>query len=164
MRKHLILLSVLCLILPLLFLGCEGDDGAQGPQGEQGEPGTPPGGPGPGLQVAEGCLVCHGAGKIIDVAVAHDTATGPVDIQIDNASFIPDNTAVVTFTLSSAVDVNGVDITDEVALALTEVDTNVPPRLAHMRFTIARLRPGQVFPTGFSDPDTWEFYGPRSHR
>ncbi len=164
MRKHLILLSVLCLILPLLFLGCEGDDGAQGPQGEQGEPGTPPGGPGPGLQVAEGCLVCHGAGKIIDVAVAHDTATGPVDIQIDNASFIPDNTAVVTFTLSSAVDVNGVDITDEVALALTEVDTNVPPRLAHMRFTIARLRPGQLFSTGFSDPDTWEFYGPRSHR
>ncbi len=160
MRKHLILLSVLCLILPLLFLGCEGDDGAQGPQGEQGEPGTPPGDPGAGLQVAEGCLVCHGAGKIIDVAVAHDTATGPVTAVITDASFNPvDNTASVTFTFA-AEDVEGIPV----LVDLTEPISATDARLAHMRFTIARLLPGQIFTTGHSDPDTWEFYGPRSHR
>jgi len=51
-----------------------------------------------------------------------------------------------------------------VVVDLTEPISATDDRLAHMRFTIARLRPGQVFPTGFSDPDTWEFYGPRSHR
>ena len=160
MRKHLILLSVLFLIMPLMFLGCEGDDGAQGPQGEQGEPGTPPGGPGPGLQVAEGCLVCHGAGKIIDVAVAHDTTTGPVTAVITDASFNPaDNTASATFTFA-AEDVEG----NPVLVDLTEPISATDNRLARMRFTIARLRPGLVFPTGGSDPDAWEFYGPRSHR
>ena len=157
MRKHLILLCVLCLIMPLLFLGCEGDDGATGADGADGSPGVP----GPGALANETCVLCHGDGKIVDVGVAHDTSTGTVTIGIDNASFITaDNTAVVNFTLSSAVDVNGVDITDEVASALTDVDTNDPPRLARMRFTIGRLIPAAAV----GDPDSWSFYGPRSHR
>jgi OmcA/MtrC family decaheme c-type cytochrome len=154
-KKQLILLGVLCLILPFLYLGCSGDDGAQGPPGAPGEPGAP----GPGTLANETCVLCHAADKIADVAVAHDTSTGTVIIGIDNASFnTVDNTASVNFTLSSAVDVNGVDITSEVASALTEQDTS--GRLARMRFTIGRLVPAAAA----GDPDSWDFYDPRSHR
>ena len=123
MRKHFILLIVLCLIMPLLFLGCEGDDGAAGIAGAPGVPGDP-GEPGPGALANETCVVCHGEGRIADVAVEHDTFTGTVDIQIDNASFnTADNTASVDFTVVSATAANGADITDDVVSALTEEDT-----------------------------------------
>jgi OmcA/MtrC family decaheme c-type cytochrome len=160
-RKHFILLSVLCLILPLLFLGCEGDDGAAGIAGTPGTPGDP----GPGALANETCVVCHGEGRIADVAVEHDTFTGTADIQIDDASFnTADNTAAVTFTVVSATDANGVDITDAVASVLTDLDPNNSTRLAHMRFTIARLIPGVIYGATGRDPDSWDFYGPRSHR
>ena len=98
MRKHLILLSVLFLILPLLFLGCEGDDGATGAAGAPGAPGVP----GPGALADETCVLCHASGKIADVGVAHDTETGPVTAVITSASFTPagDN-ASVTFTFEA---------------------------------------------------------------
>ena len=141
--------------MPLLFLGCEGSDGATGAAGPPGPPGT---GPGPGLQVAEGCLVCHGAGKIIDVAEAHDTTTGTVTAAITSASFNPaDNTAVVTFTFQ-ATTLAGDAVPEDILL------TPSGSNLAYARFTIARLLPGQVYTSGNRDPDSWEFYGPRSHR
>ncbi len=150
MRKHFILFSVLCLILPLLFLGCEGDDGAAGIAGAPGAPGDP----GPGALANETCVLCHGAGKIVDVAEAHDTATGLVTAVITDASFSPagDN-ASVNFTFA-AQDVDG----NPVIVDLTDEDGS--GRLAHMRFTIGRLIPAAAA----GDPDSWEFYGPRSHR
>jgi OmcA/MtrC family decaheme c-type cytochrome len=156
MRKIKILSLLLCFVVPVLLLGCEGDDGAAGTAGAPGAPGAP----GPGALANETCNLCHGDGKIADVAVAHDTATGTVVIGIDDASFdAVDNTASVTFTLVSAEDVNGTDITDAVAAALTEEDTS--GRLARMRFTIGRLIPAAALS---GDPDSWFFYGPRSHR
>jgi len=147
-RKHLILLSILCLILPLLFLGCDdGDDGATGAAGA-------PGDPGPGALANETCNLCHGDGKIADVAVAHDTATGPVTAVITTASFSPagDN-ASVTFTFE-AEDLEG----NPIDVDLTEEDAS--GRLARLRFTIGRLIPA----AGAGDPDSWFFYPPRSHR
>ena len=150
MRKHFILLIVLCLILPLLFLGCEGDDGAAGIAGADGDPGVP----GPGALANETCVLCHGDGKIVDVAEAHDTATGPVTAVITSASFnTGDNTAVVNFTFQ-ATTLAGEAVPDDVLL------TPSGSNLAYARFTIGRLIPAAAA----GDPDSWEFYGPRSHR
>ena len=59
LKKLLVLMGIFVFLLPLVFLGCEGDDGAQGPQGIQG----PEGPAGPGVGVAdvnpESCSVCH---------------------------------------------------------------------------------------------------------
>jgi OmcA/MtrC family decaheme c-type cytochrome len=149
MGKRLILLSVLCLIMPLLFLGCEGDDGATGAAGA-------PGDPGPGALANETCVLCHASGKIADVGTVHDTTTGPVTAVITDASFNPvDNTASVTFTFA-AEDVDG----NPVAVDLTEPISATDDRLARLRFTIARLIPAAAA----GDPDSWFFYGPRSHR
>ncbi len=93
MRKLLLLLGVFALVLPLMFLGCEGDDGSQGPQGIQGPPGPP--GPGAAAQ-PESCGVCHS-----DIEATHaamDVATATVTNVDNNASL------AVTFT----IDVDGV--------------------------------------------------------
>jgi OmcA/MtrC family decaheme c-type cytochrome len=66
LKKLLAFMGIFCLIVPLVFLGCEGDDGAQGPAGAPGPPG-PPGPPGVANQV-ETCNICHVDG---DVAAAH---------------------------------------------------------------------------------------------
>jgi OmcA/MtrC family decaheme c-type cytochrome len=66
LKKLLSFMGIFCLIVPLVFLGCEGDDGATGPQGPPGPPG--PGGP-PGVaNQVETCNFCHMDG---DVAAAH---------------------------------------------------------------------------------------------
>ncbi len=55
-------MGIFALILPLMFLGCEGDDGSQGPPGPAGPEG--PAGPGAGIQL-ESCATCHpGAGDV----------------------------------------------------------------------------------------------------
>jgi len=157
-RKLLILLVILSLIVPVLFLGCEGDDGATGATGAQG----PQGPAGPGLQVAEGCVVCHGAGKIVDVAEAHDPPTGTATANITSAAFNPaDNTASITFTFA-ATDSAGNPLPDNILL------TPSGSNLTHARFTIARLVPGQEIdgPFGtYRTPNEWFHYGPTpSHR
>jgi OmcA/MtrC family decaheme c-type cytochrome len=60
LKKLLVFMGIFALILPLMFLGCEGDDGSQGPPGPAGPEG--PAGPGAGVQL-ESCAICHpGAG------------------------------------------------------------------------------------------------------
>jgi len=167
-KLQILLLLFLCFVVPVLLVGC-GNDGSDGSTGAAGAPGAPgePGAPGPGALANETCVLCHGKGRIADVAVEHDTFTGTVNIQINDASFNQaDNTAAVDFTVVSATDANGADITNAVASALTEEDNE--GRLAHMRFTIAKLIPGVIYgdpnnPFG-KDPDSWDFYDPRSHR
>jgi OmcA/MtrC family decaheme c-type cytochrome len=60
----------------ILLFGCGGGSGGDtGPQGATGPPG-PPGPPGEPTTNAESCQVCHTAGKIADIAVAHPDPTG----------------------------------------------------------------------------------------
>jgi OmcA/MtrC family decaheme c-type cytochrome len=140
--------------MSLLFVGCSGNDGATGAAGPSGTPGPP----GTGVLANETCVVCHGAGKIMDVAAAHGVgaATGTVTATINSVTFNPDN-AVVTFTFA-ATDSAGNPVRNDILL------TTSGSNLAYARFTIARLVPGQVYVTGNKDPDSWFFYGPRSHR
>ncbi|MGA8179059.1 MAG: hypothetical protein WB792_03310, partial [Desulfobacterales bacterium] len=58
----------------LLLIGCGGggDTGATGPPGPPGTTVTPP----PVTTTGETCEVCHAAGKIADIAVAHPDPTG----------------------------------------------------------------------------------------
>ena len=123
-KLQILLLLFLCFVVPVLLVGC-GNDGSDGSTGAAGAPGAPgePGAPGPGALANETCVLCHGKGRIADVAVEHDTFTGTVNIQINDASFNQaDNTAAVDFTVVSATDANGADITNAVASALTEED------------------------------------------
>ncbi|MGB3647536.1 MAG: collagen-like protein, partial [Desulfobulbales bacterium] len=50
-----------------MLTGCSGDDGAPGPPGADGAPGAP----GVPSTTNESCNVCHGADKVVDIAVAH---------------------------------------------------------------------------------------------
>jgi hypothetical protein len=67
----------------LLLIGCgSGDTGATGPAGPPGSPS--PGSPGsPVPTTSETCSVCHSAGKIADIAVAHPDPTGQ-DVTLSN--------------------------------------------------------------------------------
>ncbi len=60
MKRSMILLLLFSLLVPALFLGCEGDDGPMGPEG-------PPGPPGTSEATPETCEVCHN-----DVASIHE--------------------------------------------------------------------------------------------
>lgn len=160
MKKSVLYLGILSpiLISLLLFAGCAGDDGAVGATGSPGSPGDP-GPPGTSGPAIETCVLCHGAERIADVAAMHNTATGTATAVITNASFNPagDNVSV-TFTFT-AQDANGNPVPVDLAAA-PATGTN----LTHLRFTIARLLPGQVYDIGTRDPDSWTYYGPRSHR
>ena len=140
MRKHLILLSVLFLILPLLFLGCEGDDGATGAAGADGTPGVP----GPGALANETCNLCHGDGKIADVAVVHDAADDLASLTVTINSVVIPNAATtggpptVNFTVTDP-DGTGTDVA-----GFSQGDFS---------FTIAKLVPGTS-----GDADSWQNY------
>jgi hypothetical protein len=103
-KRPLILLLILSLAVPVLFLGCSGDDGSTGSAGAPGAPGAPglpgdPGAPGPVTTTNESCVVCHGAGKIADVAVFMPDPTA-VNLAVDNLALT--NTGgfgVVSFNL-----------------------------------------------------------------
>jgi hypothetical protein len=84
----------------ILLFGCggSGDTGPQGPAGSSG----PPGPPGEPTTTAESCIVCHAAGKIADIAVAHPDPTGQ-DVTISKITLT--NTgglAVVSFHATTA--------------------------------------------------------------
>ena len=158
MRKSLVVLGILVLVLPLLFVGCSGDDGAVGAAGPPGAPGAP-GPPGTGVLANETCVVCHAAGRVADVAAAHDTATGTVTAVITDVAFNEaGNNVSVTFTFE-AKDTAGNTVSVDLADA-----PSTSNNLTHLRFTVARLVPGQVYDISTRDPDSWFFYGPRSHR
>jgi OmcA/MtrC family decaheme c-type cytochrome len=164
MRKGTLLLVALSLLLPLVFFGCSGSDGAAGAPGATGATGPtgptgPAGAPGEGVVASETCTLCHGAGKTYDVATMHSTNAGTATAAITGAAFSPDNASVVmTFTFS-ATDSAGNTIADNILL------TPSGSNLAFARFTIARLIPGTAYPaSGTTEPDTWFYYGDRSHR
>jgi len=138
----------------VLFFGCEGDTGRRGPAGP----------PGTGVQANETCVICHAEGHIADVGEVHDTATGTVTAVINSLLFGDDGAgnliAVIDFSFA-AMDTSG----NPVAVDLTEPISDTDTRLAHVRFTVGRLLPGQVYPLPENkDPDAWIFYGASSHR
>jgi OmcA/MtrC family decaheme c-type cytochrome len=157
-RKYLRLLAVLSIVLPVLLTGCEGDDGAPGAQGPPGVPGDPgaPGAPGAGVQANETCVICHGAGRIADVAAVHAPPSGTVTATITGAEFPVGGNASVTFTFA-ATDTSGNPVNVDLAAGVTN--------LTYLRLTLARLVPGTAYPAaGTKEPDAWFFYGARSHR
>ena len=161
MRKWMFFLVASSLLLPLLFFGCSGSDGAAGAPGATGATGPtgPPGAPGVGVVASETCTLCHGAGQTYDVATMHSTNTGTVTATITGATFNPDNTVTMTFIFDNATTSTGSPIADNILL------TPSGSNLAFARFTIARLVPGTAYPaTGTTEPDTWFYYGDRSHR
>jgi OmcA/MtrC family decaheme c-type cytochrome len=142
--------------MSLLFAGCSGNDGATGAAGPSGTPGPP----GTGGLAKETCAICHGVGRIADVIPMHAKGLpanqGTRTATITSVTFNPDN-AVVTFTFT-ATPSGGAPVADNILLTPSGSD------LAYARFTIARLVPGQVYPVPPNrDPDSWFFYGPRSH-
>jgi OmcA/MtrC family decaheme c-type cytochrome len=126
--------------MPLLFLGCEGDDGATGAAGADGSPGVP----GPGAQADETCVVCHGPGRIADVAVVHSAENELASLTVTINSVVIPNAATtggpptVNFTLTDP-DGTGTDVA-----GFSQGDFS---------FTIAKLVPGQN-----GDADSWQNY------
>jgi len=101
-RSHLkkrgyVLFCTVMILGALLLIGCgsDGDTGAQGPAG-------PTGPAGPATTTNESCAVCHTAGKIADIAVAHPDPTGQAvtlsNITLTNTGGVP----VVTFHAATA--------------------------------------------------------------
>jgi OmcA/MtrC family decaheme c-type cytochrome len=60
--------------LAITAAGCSGSDGSAGPQGPQGAQG-PQGPQGQLPLTAEACIVCHGAGQVLQADLLHDTAS-----------------------------------------------------------------------------------------
>jgi OmcA/MtrC family decaheme c-type cytochrome len=104
LKKLLVFMGIFALILPLMFLGCEGDDGAtgaQGPPGEDGQDVTQ-------AITAESCVICHNGITRRDGQTHQDLYD---DLYQDNVvvvtnlayAFNPaDNTDVVTFNMTKA--------------------------------------------------------------
>ena len=126
-QKHLkkgagyVLFCAVMILGALLLIGCggSGDTGATGPPGPAGTTGSTP----PVITTGETCEVCHGAGKIADIAVKHPDPTGQdvtlSNIALTNTGGIP----VVSFHAATAAG----NVTD-----LTSAD---------IRFYIANLVP-----------------------
>lgn len=165
MRKSVILLvSSLALVLPLLFMGCEGDDGAQGPPGPQGLPGPPgvAGGPGPALQSNETCFLCHSAGRPFDVNAMHrlnpttgnPLSPGSATITVTSVVFgapVGDNVPVTVNFTFAATDSAGNNVTSQIDLRTIGAAAN--DNLAFMRFLLAKFVPGTN-----GDADEWNVF------
>jgi OmcA/MtrC family decaheme c-type cytochrome len=100
-KKHRYALFFTVMILgALLLIGCggSGDTGASGPPGPTG----PTGPTTPVTTTGETCNVCHGAGKIADIAVAHPDPTGK-DVTLSNMTLTnTGGNAVVSFHAATA--------------------------------------------------------------
>jgi len=87
--------------------GCSGDSGSQGPAGPAGPVGptgsTGSGGStGTGTVTQETCNICHGTGKIADIAVAHPDPSG-LDVTLTNITLTnTSGTASVSFHAATA--------------------------------------------------------------
>jgi OmcA/MtrC family decaheme c-type cytochrome len=149
----LILIGIFVLMVPLLFLGCEGDTGPQGPPGQSAAAGgdIAPGFPAPPASATETaietCDVCHGPDALLlPMSQFHDA---PV---IDNVNFLAATITGVTFpatppitpTVTFTVTLNGAPFTGLAA------DNTAKGRVD---FAIAKLIPGVN-----GDPDNWRNY------
>jgi len=103
--------AIICaamLLAAFLFVGCSGDDGSKGDPGPAGAPGPtgPPGPEGPPGEPAatnETCIVCHGAGQIADIAVAHpDPTEEPLTAAVTGITDIGGGILQVAFSLSDS--------------------------------------------------------------
>jgi OmcA/MtrC family decaheme c-type cytochrome len=170
-KRLLILMCSIFLVVPLLFMGC-GNDGATGatglsitgPPGPPGPPGSA-GGPGTGVAANETCAICHGVGKIADVAALHNLnpttgavlLAGTVNAAITGATFAPagDNViTTITFTFQALNDA-GADVTGSINL----LDNSSATQLRFVRFSLAKLVPGTVFPSsGTQGTNEWFDY------
>jgi OmcA/MtrC family decaheme c-type cytochrome len=98
LKKLLAFMGIFCLIVPLVFLGCEGDDGAQGPPGIPGDPGAP--GPGVGVQL-EQCGVCHkSTGDNHQASYDELYQDGVIEVADLAVEFTADNIVTTTFTMT----------------------------------------------------------------
>jgi hypothetical protein len=133
----------------LLLIGC-GSDGDTGPPGAKGDTGdTGPAGTSVSAASAETCSICHGAGSIADIAVAHpdDMSFQGDDVLIQNITLVNNaGTAEVTFDLVRSID--NTPITDLDGVPLTADD---------FRFAMADLVPANTAtdPTG----NDWGTFG-----
>jgi OmcA/MtrC family decaheme c-type cytochrome len=156
LKKLLILIGIFALIMPLMFLGCEGDDGAPGAAGAPGDPGAP-GAPGPGALANETCTLCHGVNKDYDAVAVHAAIpNGSVTVTVTDVTMEPnvgDNgvTTTVSFTFN-ALDAAGNDVTDEIDLSTPRSAPN-QTQLNYIRFHIAKLEAGTS-----GNADSWFNY------
>ena len=90
-------MGIICLIMPLAFLGCSGDDGATGPAGPEGPEGPP--GPGAGLQL-ESCTTCHkDAGDKHQASYDELYQDGVIEVADVEYNF-SDNASIVSFNMT----------------------------------------------------------------
>ncbi|MBI4514822.1 MAG: OmcA/MtrC family decaheme c-type cytochrome [Deltaproteobacteria bacterium] len=141
--------------------GDTGPTGPSGPTGPQGDTGpTGPSGPtGPGgddltRTINEACVVCHGDGRIADVAAYHPGLVEPAAVvaRIDGVAIAVDGEAqtaqlTVNFTVTNAE--------GEYIRHLGDVSPTNATRFAYLRFALAKLQPAAV---GSGDADTWVNY------
>jgi hypothetical protein len=149
-----ILLCTVMILGALLLIGC-GSDGDTGPAGPTGPPG--PGAPiEPGEPdipaTSETCALCHGAGKIADVAVAH-----PDDPAYTGAEVIISNiTLTNTAGLNDGLPVVSFHLEKRDGTAVTTIAGN-PVNVDNFRFYMATLVPaGTATQWGTWDTPYWE--------
>ena len=144
-----LLFCTVMILAAFLLIGCgsDGDTGPPGPKGDTGD--TGPAGTSVSAATAETCSICHGAGKIADIAVAHpdDMSFQGDDVLIQNISLVNNaGTAEVTFDLVRSIDDSPIDITASAELTADD-----------FRFAMADLVPADI-PTGLPDHD-WGTFG-----
>ncbi len=141
--------------------GDPGDPGDPGPKGDPGDPGDPgpkgdPGDPGdPGKDVTrvidEACVVCHGEGRIADVAMHPGLqALADVDASIDGVDLVVDD---ISETVTLTVEFSVTDAEGRYIPGLG--DESRPGRFAYLRFALSELQPAMV---DSGDPDIWVSY------
>jgi hypothetical protein len=104
--------------------------------------------------INESCVVCHGDGRIVDVAVMHPglQTLADVNASIDSVTIDVDDmamTAVLTVNFT-VTDPDGNYIPE-----LGAESTSRPGRFAYLRFAASQLLPAGM---GTGDPDTWLRY------
>jgi hypothetical protein len=167
----------------LLLIGCSnggggGSAGAEGPAGPPGSTG-PAGPPGEGIATAESCVVCHGTGKLADIAVFHPDPTGKdvtlSSITLTNTSGTPevsfhaatsagpvtdlvdrfndsDNTGTILFSIADLVPANTVTSYENTVTGLYTWDSPYFERWAYER--TGNDRSGNPYPHGSLAPGT----------
>ncbi len=107
--RHVYLGLLFLLALSLLAAGCgSGSDGQAGAQGPQGEPGPP----GPVSTTDESCVVCHGEGTIVDVAVFMPPPPPQMTVTITAVTDIGDGQFQAAFSVTDADDdgIEGIEV------------------------------------------------------
>ena len=136
MKKLLAFMGIFCLIVPLVFLGCEGSDGAPGAPGAKGDTGDP--GPGVGLQV-EQCVICHGeTGTELHALYQELYQDGVILVSDVQVTVVDNDTVTTTFSMTkdgADFDCRDADTLGAYWIAYTDNNTFEMPNGA--RFTLA---------------------------